>query len=57
MLCSMCQEAQELNRREALMQYDIPAKPWQSIGTDLFDVGNQKFVLTVGRYSRYPLVE
>ena len=55
-LFSICQEFQELNKRESLMPHDIPSRPWQFI-TDLFDIGNRKFVLTVDRYSRYPLVE
>ena len=40
-----------------MMPHDIPSRPWQFIATDLFDIGNRKFMLTVDRYSRYPLVE
>ena len=39
------------------MPHDIPSRLWQFIATDLFDMGNRKFVLTMDRYSRYLLVE
>ena len=39
------------------MPHGMPSRPWQFIATDLFDVGNRKFVQTVNQYSRYPLVK
>ena len=35
----------------------MPDYPWQSIATDLFEIDGQAFLLTVDRYSKYPLVD
>ena len=46
--CESCQEQQDANRREPLLQH---------IATDLFQIHDRHYLLTVDRYSKYPLVD
>ena len=44
------------NQREPLQPHDIPRRPWQKIGTDLFDWNGKPHLIVVDYYSRYPEV-
>lgn len=41
------------NRKESIMQTDIPEGPWKVVGTDLFSWNNHDYVLATDYYSRY----
>ena len=55
--CESCQEQQDANRREPSLPHCLPARPWQHIATDLFQIHDRHYLLTVDRYSKYPLVD
>ena len=55
--CDACQLHQQSNVKQPLIPHNIPDYPWQSIATDLFEIDGQAFLLTVDRYSKYPLVD
>ena len=55
--CESCQEQQDANRREPLLPHRLPSRPWQHIATDLFQIYDRHYLLTVDRYSKYPLVD
>lgn len=55
--CSVCQEHQDANIKEPLEPHKNPSRPWQYISSDLFEVNNCHYLLTVDRYSKYPLVD
>ena len=44
------------NQQEPLQPHDIPRRPWQKIGTDLFDWNGKPYLIVVDYYSRYPEV-
>ena len=35
--CSICQRHRKSQTRETLLPHDVPTRPWQIIGTDLFE--------------------
>ncbi len=41
---------------EPLFPTVFPSRPWQTLGTDLFECGGRSFLLGVDYYSRYPEV-
>ncbi|XP_046857695.1 uncharacterized protein K02A2.6-like [Xenia sp. Carnegie-2017] len=54
--CSTCQYYANTNQREPLHPHDIPSRPWQKIGSDLFDWNGKPHLIVVDYYSRYPEV-
>ena len=36
--CDICQQMQRVQSHEPLLQYEIPTRVWQVIGTDLFEI-------------------
>ena len=51
--CQICNEMQNSNSKEPLQCHEIPNRPWQKLGTDLFHVNGRNFLLTVDYYSRF----
>ena len=39
------------------MPHTPPTRPWQYIASDLFEINGKQYLLTVDRYSKYPLVD
>ena len=55
--CTLCQQYQDANKREPLEPHDIPSRPWKYLASDLFEINGQQYLLTVDRYTKYPLVD
>ena len=51
------QENQVINTKEPLMPHTLPTRPWQYIASDLFEINGKQYLLTVDRYTKYPLVD
>ena len=51
------QENQLINTQEPLMPHTLPSRPWQYIASDLFEINGKQYILTVDRYTKYPLVD
>ena len=51
------QENQVINTKEPLMPHTLPTRPWQYIASDLFEIDGKQYLLTVDRYTKYPLVD
>ena len=54
--CPTCLHHANSNQREPLQPHDIPRRPWQKIGTDLFDWNGKPHLIVADYYSRYPEV-
>ncbi len=55
--CSTCAEHQDAHPKEPLIPHKTPTKPWQYLASDLFEIHGHRYLLTVDRYSKYPLVD
>ena len=54
--CSTC--AREFHpRKELMIPTDIPDYPWQKVGTDLFQLKGDTYLLVVDCFSRYPEIK
>lgn len=51
-----CQLNQRMNSKQPLMPYDIPRKPWHTLGCDLFLWNNSSYLLLSDYYSKFTLV-
>ena len=54
--CSICQEIQPKQAREPLIQTEVPPRPWHTVGTDIFDLDDDEFLLIADYYTKYPFV-
>ena len=54
--CSVCQKTTTPNK-EPLISTPLPSHPWERIATDLFELKNYTYLLTVGYYSRFVEVQ
>ena len=54
--CTLCQELANCNKKEPLIPHDTPMAPWKKLGTDLFEVDGEHFVLICDYFSKYPIV-
>ena len=54
--CTLCQELANCNKKEPLIPHDTQMAPWKKLGTDLFEVDGEHFVLICDYFSKYPIV-
>ena len=54
--CTLCQELANCNKKEPLIPHDAPMAPWKKLGTDLFEVDGEHFVLICDYFSKYSIV-
>ena len=54
--CAACQQLQKCQEHEPLIQHELPTRPWQIIGTDLFMIGQDTYLLICDYYSKFPFV-
>ena len=50
--CCSCIQYQNKQQKETLIQHDIPKQVWTKVGTDLFSIFNQNFVILVDYTSK-----
>ena len=51
--CSICNRHKNNNQHEPLIQHEIPERPWQKVGIDLFEYKTKDYVLVVDYYSKF----
>lgn len=52
--CAICNENRNNNPREPLLSHQIPDRPWEKVGTDLFHYRGSEFLLCVDYFSKFP---
>ena len=55
--CYVCQERKNSKPSEPLMPHEVPTRPWQIVGTDLFKHKGREYLLFADYYSIFPIVE
>ena len=54
--CSTCMEYRNKRAPEPLMPHEIPNSPWIKVGTDLFQIGSDDYLVLIDYYSKFPEV-
>ncbi|XP_063590442.1 uncharacterized protein K02A2.6-like [Penaeus indicus] len=49
--CSICQETSRSQTKETLIPHELPTRPWQYVGTDLFHYGENDYLIIADYYS------
>lgn len=55
--CGICQERRDSNGKEPMIPTPIPSRPWQIVGSDLFQWEGESYLAIVDYYSRYIEIE
>ena len=53
----LCQEMQHQQTPQALHPYERPMSPWVKVGSDIFTIGSNNFLMISDYFSRYPVVK
>lgn len=51
--CETCLKFNNRQQKETLMSHEIADRPWERVGVDLFELGNQHFLVTVDYFSNF----
>ncbi|XP_041453631.1 uncharacterized protein K02A2.6-like [Lytechinus variegatus] len=54
--CATCQKHQRSQPKEELLPHELPTRPWQILGTDLFHLEGREYLIIADYYSKFPLV-
>ena len=51
--CEVCRVYRDKQQKEPMIGYEIPSRPWQKVGSDLFELQNGHFLVCVDYYSDF----
>ena len=51
--CEACRTYESKNQKETLMPHDLPDRPWEKVGTDLFELNKKHYLVTVDYLSNF----
>ena len=51
--CEPCRQFEVSHSKETLMSHDVPERPWEKVGVDLFEVHQKNYLITVDYYSNF----
>lgn len=54
--CLSCQANHDNTNIQPLVMSEIPQRPWQYRSIDFFEIDELKFLVTMGEFSRFPIV-
>ena len=55
--CTTCLEFQQMQTKEKRIHHDIPLRPWEVLGTDVFNFNNKNYLCIVDYHSEFPMVK
>ena len=51
--CDACRTYERDNQKETLQPHELPDRPWEKIGADLFELNGKHYLITVDYFSNY----
>ena len=51
--CAVCKSYQTDQQKEPMISHEIPSRPWEKVGCDLFDFEDKHYLVCVDYYSDY----
>ena len=55
--CSTCLEFQQTKPKEQIMHQEIPEKPWEVVGADMFNSHNKYYLCIINYHSKFPIIK
>lgn len=51
--CESCSIYRKSNTREPMISHEIPERPWQKVGMDIFELNGFKYLILIDYYSKF----
>ena len=51
--CERCRNFEISNQKETLMPHELPSRPWEKVGADLFSLDGRDYLITVDYLSNF----
>ena len=51
--CATCLEYKQMQPKEMIIYHDIPLRPWEVLGTDIFHFNNKNYLCIVDYHSKF----
>ena len=51
--CEICRSHETSQQKETLLSHDVPNRPWAKVGTDLFSIGPENYLIVVDYVSNF----
>ena len=51
--CETCRKYETSNPKESLMPHEMPNRPWEQVGVDLFELDRKEYMVTVDYFSNF----
>ena len=55
--CATCLEFQQTQPKEKIIHHDIPLRPWEVLGADVYHFNNKNYLCIVDYHSKFPVVK
>ena len=55
--CATCLEFQQMQPKEKITHHDIPLRPWEVVGADIFHLKNKHYLCIVDYSSKFPVIK
>ena len=54
--CATCLEFQQMQWRDKIIHHEIPLRPWEAVGVDVFHLTNINYLCVVDYNSKFPII-
>ena len=55
--CNMCLEFHQMQPKEKIIHHEIPLRPWEVLGVDIFQLNNKNYLCIVDYPSKFPVIK
>ena len=55
--CATCLELQQMQPKEKIIHHDIPLRPWEVLGADVFHFNNKNYLCVMDYHSKFPIIK
>ena len=55
--CYTCLEFQQMHPKEKIIHHNIPLRPWEVLGADIFQLNNKNYLCIVDYHSKFPVIK
>ena len=55
--CNICLEFQQSQPKEKIIHHDIPIRPWNVVGDDMFQLNTKNYLCIVDYHRKFPVVK